>query len=130
LTFPVRPTTVWRPGEEVTLKDVVTIPAGVRPGVYRLKVAMVEPERPTARIQLAIGGGDNEGACDLCPISAETHAAGPAVMYEEGFDPSSTVAPHFCGPGVKFPGFFKGQRVSGSNSWCHVWCRTVDIMRN
>ena len=86
LTFPVRPTTVWRPGEEVTLKDVVTIPAGVRPGVYRLKVAMVEPEHPSVRIQLAIGGRDNDGAYDLCPISAEKHAAGPAVVYEEGFE--------------------------------------------
>ncbi|MCY2994824.1 MAG: DUF4832 domain-containing protein [Planctomycetota bacterium] len=86
LAFPAHPTTVWRPGEDVTLKDVITIPAGTPPGVYRLKVAMVEPENPSLRVQLAIAGRDSEGAYDLCPISAERHAADPAVVYEEAFE--------------------------------------------
>ncbi len=86
LTFPTRPTTLWRPGDEVMLTDVLIIPAGVQPGVYRLQVAMVEPEHPSVRIQLAIGGRDDAGAYDLCAVSAETHAAGPSIVYEEGFE--------------------------------------------
>jgi hypothetical protein len=47
------------------------IPAGTPPGDYRLKVAMVEPESPSLRVQLGIAGGDPDGRYDLCPLRAE-----------------------------------------------------------
>jgi hypothetical protein len=86
LVYPERPTTVWAPGEEVTLKDVVTLPAGTPPGDYRLKVAMVEPENPSLRVQLGIAGQDAQGSYDLCSLSTAKRAAGPAVVYAEGFE--------------------------------------------
>jgi hypothetical protein len=86
LAYPERPTTVWGPGQEVTLKDVVTLPAGTPPGEYRLRVAMVEPENPSLRVQLGIAGQDAEGRYDLCSLSAERRPAGTAVAYDEGFE--------------------------------------------
>ena len=58
LVYPARPTTAWAPGEEVTLTDVVSVPANTPLGEYRLRVAMVEPENPALRVQLGIGGRD------------------------------------------------------------------------
>ena len=86
LVYPARPTTVWGPGEEVTLKDVVSVPAGTPPGEYRLRVAMVEPENPSLRVQLGIGGRDADGRYDLCSLPAEKRTASPAVVYDEGFE--------------------------------------------
>ena len=86
LVFPARPTTAWGPGEEVTLNDVVTLPANTAPGEYRLMVAMVEPENPSLRVQLGIAGRDAEGRYDLCSLSAEKRTASAAVVYDEGFE--------------------------------------------
>ena len=86
LVYPARPTTAWGPGEEVTLNDVVTLPANTAPGEYRLMVAMVEPENPSLRVQLGIAGRDAEGRYDLCALSAEKRAASAAVVYDEGFE--------------------------------------------
>jgi hypothetical protein len=84
--YPERPTTAWELGEEVTLKDVVTLPANTPPGEYRLRVAMVEPENPALRVQLGIAGRDPEGRYDLCSLSAVKRPAGPAGVYDEGFE--------------------------------------------
>lgn len=86
LVYPERPTTVWAPGEEMALKDVVSLPANTPPGEYRLRVAMVEPENPSLRVQLGIAGQDAEGRYDLCSLSAEKRPASPAVVYDEGFE--------------------------------------------
>jgi hypothetical protein len=86
MNFPHRPTTLWWPGEEVVLKEVMTIPAGLAPGSYRLKVAMVEPENPAVPVQLGLAGQDSEGHYQLCSLPAEKRSLGPAILYEEGFE--------------------------------------------
>ena len=86
LVYPERPTTAWGPGDEVTLRNVVTLPANAPTGEYRLRVAMVEPENPSLRVQLGIAGQDAEGRHDLCSLLAEKRPASPAVVYDEGFE--------------------------------------------
>lgn len=86
LAYPGRPTTRWWPGEEVVLKDVVTIPAGLAPGSYQLKVAMVEPENPSVRVQLGLAGQDSKGRYDLCSLPAEKRSSSSTILYEEGFE--------------------------------------------
>ena len=86
LTYPRRPTTLWWPGEEVTLRDVVTLPADLPPGAYHLKVAMVKPEEPGLRIQLGIAGRDSDGRYDLGEIDAERTGPRTGTVYQEGFE--------------------------------------------
>jgi hypothetical protein len=86
LVYPARPTTVWAPGSEVTLKDVFSVPAGTPTGDYRLKVAMVDPQNASLRVQLGIGGRDAKGYYDLCSLPAAQYVSGPAAAYEEGFE--------------------------------------------
>jgi hypothetical protein len=86
VTFPKRPTTLWWPGTEVTEHSLIRLPAELAPGVYRLKVAMVRPEGPGPRIQLGIGGRDDERRYDLCAVEAEAVAAGPATVYGADFE--------------------------------------------
>ena len=88
LLFPSHPTTLWRPGAEVTLRDVMTVPATVAPGEYRLRVAMVDPADPALRVQFAISGRDSEGRYDLCSLPAERRATASAAAIEEGFEHS------------------------------------------
>ncbi|MHB1037721.1 MAG: DUF4832 domain-containing protein [Pirellulales bacterium] len=86
LVYPARPTTAWWPGEEVSLADVVSIPANTPPGEYRLRVAMVEPENPALRVQLGIAGRDAEGRYDLGSLPAEKRDTGSAAVYDESFE--------------------------------------------
>jgi Carbohydrate binding domain/Domain of unknown function (DUF4832) len=86
VTYPRRPTTLWGPGEAVTLRDVLTVPAATPPGPYRLAVAMVKPEEPALRIQLALAGRDSEGRYDLGEIAAQRIERRTDVVYVEGFE--------------------------------------------
>ncbi len=84
--YPAHPTTLWWPGETVTCTDVFSIPADTPPGSYRLKVAMFEPEDPSARIQLGMEGRDSQGRYDLCPLPVERRPGGSDTVYQEGFE--------------------------------------------
>ncbi len=84
--FPTHPTTRWWPGQEVAVTDVLNVPAGVSPGAYHLKVAMVQPEAPSVNIALALANGDAHGGYDLGTISLEPRAAGQSWTYREGFE--------------------------------------------
>jgi hypothetical protein len=60
----------------VTLNDVLSVPAGTPAGDYRLKVAMVDPQNASFRVQLGIDGRDAKGYYDLSrPISS-----GPSIL--------------------------------------------------
>jgi hypothetical protein len=86
LAYPRKPTTLWWPGEEVGLRSVMTVPAGLAPGTYRLKVAMVKPEEPTLRIALGIAGRDAGGFYVVAEVKAEKGDSTTAAVYEEGFE--------------------------------------------
>lgn len=85
-TYPKRPTTLWWPGEEVAVREVLSIPAETPPGTYRLRVAMVKPEEPALRVQLGIAGHQADGSYDLGEIVAEKSDRKEGVVYEEGFE--------------------------------------------
>lgn len=86
LVFPAHPTTHWFPNEPVLLRDVVTVPSSVASGVYTLKVAMVQPERPDVRIQLGLSGRDADGAYAVCQVAVERRAHREVVVYSESFE--------------------------------------------
>ena len=86
LAYPRTPTTLWWPGEEVGLHGMITVPAGLAPGTYRLKVAMVKPEEPALRIALGIAGRDSGGFYDMGEVKAEKGEGTTATAYEEGFE--------------------------------------------
>jgi hypothetical protein len=86
VTFPRRPTTLWWPGEEVAVHDLMLIPPDTPPGLYRLKLEMVKPEEPGVRIQLGIGGLDVAGRYDLGEVRAQRVDRSPESAYEETFE--------------------------------------------
>ncbi len=86
VSFPRRATTQWWPGDEVTLQDVLAIPPGTAPGDYRLSVAMVKPEQPDLRIQLALAGRTAGGAYDLGAVPLRPSVSAQGLVYQEGFE--------------------------------------------
>jgi hypothetical protein len=84
--YPSHPTTLWWPGEEVALKDVLNVPAGIAPGVYHLKVAMFQPENPSVSIALALTGRDSKGSYDLGVLPTERRPAADSIVYTESFE--------------------------------------------
>ncbi|MCC6446609.1 MAG: DUF4832 domain-containing protein [Armatimonadetes bacterium] len=105
LDFPARPTTLWLPGQELSLKTVLPVPAQTPPGNYRLKVAMVEPENLAVRLRLGIAGLDAAGNYDLCPVPAERRAAGESVVYREGIEARKDATARTGKVGLRGPGF-------------------------
>ena len=85
LVYPKKPTTLWWPGEEVALQNVVAIPGDLPPGTYTLKVAMVKPEEPALRVQLGLAGRDADGAYVLAQVPVEKVAPRNPVVHAEGF---------------------------------------------
>nr|MDQ2730290.1 DUF4832 domain-containing protein [Armatimonadota bacterium] len=86
IAFPRTPTTQWWPGEAASDSNLLSLPAGLPAGTYRLRVAMIKPEDPSVSIQLAMTGQDSLGRYDLVSIPAQKVETGPAVVYEEGFE--------------------------------------------
>lgn len=85
-TYPSTPTTLWWSGEAVALRSIIPVPAGLTPGTYRLKVAMVKPEEPALCIQLGLAGRDADGRYDLCALPAAPGASPSGVVSSEGFE--------------------------------------------
>ena len=85
LVFPETPTTLWWPGEEAEANAMLTVPAGVPEGRYRLKVAMLAVDRGQ-HIQLGIEGGDQRGRYALCELEAVARDLGEATVCETGFE--------------------------------------------
>jgi|SRR5579871_2900933 len=65
---------------------MLPVPANMPAGSYHLKVAMIEPEDPSVRIQLGNDGRDSEGRYEICALPVDKGAAGPVAVYEEGFE--------------------------------------------
>jgi hypothetical protein len=58
----------WLPGDSV-YENTVPIPRGVKPGKYRLRVALIDPQTRTPAIRLAIAGRESDGWYDLGEIA-------------------------------------------------------------
>ena len=87
LHFPKVPTTLWRPGEEITERTLIRIPADARTGKYTLKLYMFAPEQPERRILLGIAGRDSEDSYELCHVDAvKAERRERYTVYEEGFE--------------------------------------------
>ena len=86
LSFPTVPTTHWWPGEEVVQNDVLTVPAGTASGEYKLLVAMVKPEEPKLRLQLALPHPDAQGRYEIAALPAVAAADAPQGVFQEGFE--------------------------------------------
>ncbi|HID22941.1 MAG TPA: DUF4832 domain-containing protein [Planctomycetaceae bacterium] len=85
LDFPDTATTLWWPGETVTERTVLRLPAGLAPGQYLLKVAMIKPEPPRQRIRLALADPDADLRYPLCHIPAG-EAPRPASLIRADFE--------------------------------------------
>lgn len=86
LHFPKTPTNLWWPGEEITERTMIRIPADVQPGEYVLKVSMSAPERPKRKILLGIAGRDSEDRYELCKVNAVKVERQQHTVYEESFE--------------------------------------------
>lgn len=89
-TYPHTPTTLWWPGEEVALHDVLTVPANAlanAQGQLQLAVSMVKPEDPALHIQLALAGRDAQTRYPVATLGiARTANAAPTLTYAENFE--------------------------------------------
>lgn len=84
-TLPITPTTRWWPGETVTEKTLLRVPAGLKPGAYRLQLALFVPE--TGRlVGLGIAGKQPSGAYDLCALPAVAAEGVNQVTYKADFE--------------------------------------------
>ena len=84
--FPHRPTTLWWPDEEVTERTLIRIAPEVPPGEYRLRVAMLMPEKEDKRILLGIGGRDDNDRYELCAVSGVKSSRRASVVYDQRFE--------------------------------------------
>lgn len=91
--FPATPTTQWWPGEEQTIDLHLRLPANLAAGEYRLAVAMADPETGR-RLRLGIAGRDDAGRYRLCALRTEAVQAGPATLFQEGFEAETPTAWH------------------------------------
>jgi len=89
LHFPKTPTTLWWPGEEITERTMIRIPADTQPGEYTLKVFMYAPERPKHMILLGIAGRDSDDGYKLCKVKAVKGEERQSIVYQEGFETGS-----------------------------------------
>lgn len=58
----------WLPGDSV-YEDTAPIPWELKPGKYRLRVALLDPQTRTPAIRLAIAGRQSDGWYDLGDIT-------------------------------------------------------------
>lgn len=68
--IPDKPTTLWRPKQDVVTAIGVALPAGLAPGRYVLKVGLADPPQPDRRILLPLGERDAQGRYPVCTIPA------------------------------------------------------------
>ena len=60
----------WLPGDNV-YNDAIFIPGDMKPGVYEIQLALVDPQTHKPKIMLAIEGRDNEGWYRVGEITVE-----------------------------------------------------------
>ncbi|MEJ2702090.1 MAG: DUF4832 domain-containing protein [Sedimentisphaerales bacterium] len=86
--FPVRPTDLWSPGDEVVERTLIRLPAGLPEGEYELKVAMRMPEKDDQHILLDLAGRDEEDRYSLCQLDGVAAQRSSGVVYQQGFEPA------------------------------------------
>ena len=60
----------WLPGDAV-FEDALQVPEHLKPGVYRLRLALLDPQKLAPAIRLAIEGRQPDGWYDLGTIAVE-----------------------------------------------------------
>jgi hypothetical protein len=84
--FPVRPTTLWLPGDETVELTLIRVPAGLSKGDYELKVAMRLPEAAGHNILLGLAGRDQADRYTLCRINGVVVERPTGVVYQQEFE--------------------------------------------
>jgi hypothetical protein len=85
-TYPEVPTTLWWPGTDYAVDEMLEIPAGTPTGSCCLEVALIDPEAKQT-INLAIEGRQQDGSYALAALSAvERKAPANALLYRESFE--------------------------------------------
>lgn len=91
IDFPVVPTTHWSPDAAINNYTIFRYPSGIAEGLYRLRVAMINPDQPKQHIELALGSRGDDGVYSLCSISAHKETAIKSLIYNEDFEKDSGV---------------------------------------
>jgi hypothetical protein len=84
--FPVRPTTLWFPDDEVVERTVIRFPAGLPKGNYELKVAMNLPEKGGRNILLGMAGKDEVDRYHLCRLAGVRTQRPTGIIYQQHFE--------------------------------------------
>jgi hypothetical protein len=83
--FPVHPTTLWFPDDEVVERTLIRVPAGLPDGDYELKVAMNLPEKVGQNILLGLTGRDEADRYHLCRLDGVTGQRPTGIIYQQQF---------------------------------------------
>ena len=83
--FPVHPTTLWFPNDEVVERTLIRVPAGLPDGDYELKVAMNLPEKVGQNILLGLAGRDEADQYHLCRLNGITGRRPTGIIYQQQF---------------------------------------------
>jgi len=86
LHFPVRPTTLWFPGDEVVERTLVRFGARLPDGDYELKVAMLAPEKAGRNILLGLPGRDEADRYRLCRLAGVASQQRTGRVYQQRFE--------------------------------------------
>ena len=84
--FPVHPTTLWFPDDEVVERTLIRVPAGLPDGDYELKVAMNLPEKDGQNILLGLAGRDEADRYHLCRLDGVTGQWPTRIIYQQQFE--------------------------------------------
>jgi len=71
LEMPDKPTTLWMPGEDVVTFFSGELPKGLKPGVYSVRVALVDRVDESRHILLPLKNRDEQGRYTVCMIPGE-----------------------------------------------------------
>lgn len=86
VVYPKTPTSLWWPGDEITERSVLSLPPGLAPGTYSLRLEMIKPEAPDFKVQLPLASADTLGRYGVGTVTAEKVAAPVGPVYEQGFE--------------------------------------------
>ncbi|MFC1794006.1 DUF4832 domain-containing protein [Planctomycetota bacterium] len=84
--FPVHPTTLWFPDDEVVERTLIRVPADLPDEDYELKVAMHLPEKAGQNILLGLAGRDDADRYHLCRLASITAQRPTGVIYRQQFE--------------------------------------------
>jgi hypothetical protein len=84
--FPVCPTTLWFPDDEVVERTLIRVPVGLPDGDYELKVAMNLPGEAGRNTLLGLAGQDEADRYYLCRLAGITVQRPAGIIYHQHFE--------------------------------------------